>query len=197
MKYNEKLQSLIEDKKGLILTKNASDIGIPRTYLAEFAKKGYLEKLERGVYITKDAFDDAMYRIQAKYPLLIFSHDTALFLHGLTDRDPLQYDGTVPAGYNATNIKKSGAQVYSIKKELYEMGLMTAKTPFGREIKTYDMERTICDILRSRSQIDIAVLTDALKMYAKKPDKNLPKLMRYAEKLKVTNLLRVYMEVLL
>lgn len=197
MKYKEKLQALIDENHGLILTKDASNAGIPRTYLVEFTKKGYLEKLERGVYITKDAFDDAMYRIQSKYPLLIFSHDTALFLHGLTDRDPLQYDGTVPAGYNSRNIIKSGVKVYSVKKELYEMGLATAKTPFGREIKTYDMERTICDILRSRSQIDITVLTDALKMYVKRPDKNLTKLMRYAEKLKVTKVLRVYMEVLL
>jgi hypothetical protein len=109
----------------------------------------------------------------------------------------LQYAVTVPAGYNAKNIKDSGVKVYSIKKELYELGLCSAKTPFGRDIKTYDMERTMCDILRSRNQMDIAALPDALKRYTKRKDKNLSQLMRYAESFKVSKILRNYMEVLL
>jgi hypothetical protein len=59
------------------------------------------------------------------------------------------------------------------------------------------MERTICDILRNRNQIDIAIVTDAIKRYVKRKDKNLPQLMRYAELFKVTKLLTRYMEVLL
>lgn len=197
MNYTEKLQKLIIDNNGILLTKVVSKAGIPRVYIAQLVKQGVLEKLERGAYITKDAFDDEMYRIQSKYPPLVFSHDTALFLHDLTDRDPLQLTGTVPAGYNSKNIRESGVKVYSIKKELYELGLTTAKTPFGREIKAYNMERSICDILRSRNQIDIAILTDALKRYSKRKDKNLPELMQYAESFRVTKLLRSYMEVLL
>lgn len=197
MNYTEKLQNLINDNNGILLTKDVTEAGIPRVYIAKLVKQGVLEKLERGAYITKYAFDDEMYRIQSKYPLLVFSHDSALFLHDLTDRDPLQHTGTVPAGYNSKNIREIGVKVYSVKKELYELGLTTAKTPFGRGIKTYDMERTICDILRSRYQMDIAVLTDSLKRYSKRKDKNLPKLMLYAESFRVTKLLRSYMEVLL
>jgi hypothetical protein len=77
------------------------------------------------------------------------------------------------------------------------MGRTVGQTAFGREIKCYNMERTICDILRSRSQIDIAILTDAIKRYAKRKDKDLPQLMRYAESLRVAKLVRRYMEVLL
>lgn len=197
MNYKAQLESLIEKNNGLILTKDVTAADIPRVYIGQLLELGILEKLERGIYITKDSFDDTMYRLQAKYPPVIFSHDTALFLYDLTDRDPLQYAVTVPAGYNAQNIKDSGVKVYSIKKELYELGLCYAKTPFGRNIKTYDMERTICDILRSRNQMDIAILTDALKCYAKRKDKNLPQLMRYAESFKVSKILRGYMEVLL
>lgn len=197
MNYTEKLQNLIMSSNGILLTKAVTEAGIPRVYIAKLVKQGVLEKLERGAYITKDAFDDEMYRIQSKYPLLVFSHDSALFLHDLTDRDPLQYTGTVPAGYNSKNIRAIRVKVYSIKKELYELGLTTAKTPFGRGIKTYNMERTICDILRSRNQINIAVLTDALKRYSKRKDKNLPELMLFADSFKVTKLLRSYMEVLL
>lgn len=197
MNYKTQLETLIKKNKGLLLTKDVSAAGIPRVYIKNLIELGVLEKLERGMYITKDSFDDTMYRLQAKYPAAIFSHDTALFLHDLTDRDPLQYAVTVPAGYNAKNIKDNGVKVYSIKKELYNLGLCFSQTPFGREIKAYNTERTICDILRSRNQIDIAILTDALKLYAKRKDKDLPRLMRYAESFRITKILRSYMEVLL
>ena len=197
MNYTEKLIALINEHNGIIFTKHVTEEGIPRTYISELVKNGVLERLERGVYITKDSFDDEMYRLQAKYAYAIFSHDSALFLHDLTDRDPIQYSVTVPAGYNSANIQTSGVKVFSIKKELYELGSNTGRTVFGREIKCYDMERTICDIIRSRNQMDIAIVTDAIKRYVKRKDKNLPQLMRYAESFRVTKLLRSYMEVLL
>lgn len=197
MDYAEKLKVLIEQSGGLLMTKTVTEAGIPRVYISQLVEQGILEKIERGTYITKNAFDDEMYRLQAKYLAVVFSHETALFLYDLTDRDPFQYAVTVPAGYNAKNIKDKGINVYSIKKELYPLGLTTTKTPFGREIRVYDMERTICDILRSRNQMDIAIVTDAVKRYSKLKTKNLPQLMRYAESFRVTNILRSYMEVLL
>lgn len=197
MKYSEKLHALINEHKGIILTKQITQAGIPRTYISEMIKNGVLERLDRGAYMTKDSFDDEMYRLQVKYASVVFSHDTALFLHDLTDRDPLKYSVTVPAGYNSQNIKALGVKVFSIKKELYNLGLASGRTIFGREVRCYDMERTICDILRSRNQMDIAIVTDAIKRYAKRKNKNLPQLMRYAEYFGVSKLLRRYMEVLL
>jgi len=197
MKYIKNLNALINENNGIILTKQVTESGIPRVYIAELVKNGVLERLERGVYITKDSFDDEMYRLQAKYSCAVFSHDSALFLHDLTDRNPLHHSVTVWAGYNSKNIQAIGVKVYSIKKELYDLGLTTCRTMFRREIKCYDMERTMCDIIRSRNQMDIAILTDAIKRYSKRKDKNLPRLMRYAESFKVTKLLRSYMEVLL
>ncbi|MHB8963723.1 MAG: type IV toxin-antitoxin system AbiEi family antitoxin domain-containing protein [Saccharofermentanales bacterium] len=197
MNNSEKLNLLIHEHNGLVLTKQVSEAGIARTYIAKLVKSGMLECMERGVYITKDGADDAMYRLQMKYEPVVFSHESALLLYDLTDRDPLSYSVTVPEGYNAKNIKNLGVKVYSVKKDHYLLGLTDGKTIFGREIKCYDMERTICDIIRSRSQMDIAVLTDAIKRYSKRKDKNLPLLMRYAESFNVTKLLRNYLEVLL
>ncbi len=68
---------------------------------------------------------------------------------------------------------------------------------FGNSVTVYDMERTICDCLRSRNNLDIAVVTDALKRYAKRKDKNLNKLMQMVDTFKVTKLLRGYLEVVL
>ena len=197
MSYMEKLKKIIEESDGLIFTKDIVAEGIPKSYLSQLVKNGDLERVAQGVYLTIDALADEMYCLQHRKKAIVFSHDTALFLHDLSDRDPLTYSITVPIGYNTKYIKREGITVFSIKKELYEIGLTTLTTPFSRKVVVYDMERTICDMIRSRSKMDIAILTDALKRYVKRKDKNIPRLMEYAETFRVTKLLRNYMEVLL
>ncbi|MBS3885747.1 MAG: abortive phage infection protein, partial [Dethiobacter sp.] len=61
----------------------------------------------------------------------------------------------------------------------------------------YGLERTICDCIRSRNQMDIAVVTDAVKRYARRSGKNLNVLMQMAETFRITKPLRSYLEVLL
>ena len=47
------------------------------------------------------------------------------------------------------------------------------KTPFGHDVHVYDMERTICDIVRSRSNVEMQTFQNALKQYAHRKDKDL------------------------
>lgn len=197
LSYKEKLKKIIKESDGLIFTKEIVAEGIPKSYLPELAKKEELERIAQGVYITPDVLADKMYYLQQRKPAIIFSHDTALYLHDLSDRDPLNLTVTVPVGYNTKNLKSEGLVVFSIKKELYKIGTTNLATPFGKQVMAYDMERTICDIIRSRNKMDIAIMTDALKRYVKRKDKNIPKMMDYAEVFRVTKLLRNYMEVLL
>jgi len=197
MDYNTRLEELIIANDGLLLTRTAEIAGIPRQYLTLFVKSGKLERIAQGIYLSSDAYDDEMYCIQARCNRAVFSHETALFLHDLTDRDPIQFCVTIPAGYNGTNLRTAGVKVYSVKKELHLVGLSERKTQHGRTIKTYDLERTICDIVRSRSQIDIGILTEALKRYSKRKDKSISTLMDYGDLFGIKKMLRQYMEVLL
>ncbi len=77
------------------------------------------------------------------------------------------------------------------------MGVTELKTVYGRPIKAYNKERTICDIIRNRSNMDIAVLNDAIKRYLNFKDRNIPLLLRYAKELGVQNIARKYLEILL
>lgn len=197
MNYKSQLENLIKEKNGLILTKEVEEAGIPRYYLAVFVKEKKIERISQGVYITPDTFDDEMYVLQARNQRIIFSHETALYLHDLTDRDPLEWSVTVPYGYNATHLRDEGIKVYSIKKDLHQMGIKKMKTQFGRTIMAYDRERTICDILRNRNNTDVAILNEGIKRYLENKDKNIPQLMRYGEKLRIQNVLRKYVEILL
>lgn len=197
MSMPEKLNTLLMQKGGIITTAQANKTGVSNERLRLLVKSGLLERADFGVYILPDELKDAMYIAQLRRAKLIYSHETALFLHDLTDRDPITYTVTVPTGYNATKLRDEGFTVFTIKRELHLLGATKLQTIFGNEVLTYNLERTICDCLRSRNQMDIALVTDAVKRYALRNDKNLNKVMQMAETFKVTKVLRRYLEVLL
>jgi len=135
--------------------------------------------------------------LQLRRSKLVFSHETALYLHDLTDRDPVPYSVTVPRGYNASSLSEAGFRIYTVKRALHELGATRMQTVFGHWVRVYGLERTICDCIRSRNQMDIAVATDALKRYARRTDRNLNELMRMAELFRIVSPLKHYLEVLL
>ena len=191
------LQSVLKQNGGIVTTAQANEVGVSNERLRLLVYSGDLERVTTGIYVLPDEFADKMFIVQLRRPKIIYSHETALFLHELTDRDPINYMVTVPTGYNPTRLREDGFTVFTIKRQLHEIGVAKLTTMFGNSVTVYDLERTICDCLRSRNNLDIAVVTDAIKRYAKRKDKNLNKLMQMAETFKVTKLLRGYMEVLL
>ena len=104
---------------------------------------------------------------------------------------------TVPVGYSGSLSKDKNVQLHYVKKEYLELGLTTVESPFGMKLRTYDLERTICDIVKYRNHMDKEIFTKALKWYAERKDKNLLKLMKYAKKLNIDKKVLEYMEVLL
>lgn len=193
----EKLKMLIEKHDGVITTKLAGENNIHREYLSQLVGLGDIERVGHGIYITPDVWEDGLMINQLRRSRIIYSHETALYLHDLTDRDPVQYVVTVPHGYNPTRLKNEGLVVHTVKKELFELGVCTKETSFGNKVKTYDMERTICDILRDRNNQDPAIVNDSIKRFVNKKDKDLNKLMKYAGLLRVENIIRPYLEMLL
>ncbi len=193
----EVIRNLLRDQNGLLLTSDLRKHGIPRTYLSILEKRGEIQRISRGVYSSADALTDEMVGIQSRYKRAIFSHETAAYLLDLTDRTPLYYSVTVPSGYNATSLKASGVKVYFVNRAVYQLGSITVKSPHGNDVRTFDLERTICDLLRNRNQIDVQQVNEALKRYVNKKDKNIDFLYHYARQFNIQKIVRNYLEVLL
>ncbi len=194
MDYERKLNNLIRNHNGMIFTKDVTDAGIPKEYLSVLMQKGVLERAAHGVYFTVETSMDEMYCIQLKSDKLVFSNETALFLHDLTDRDPLVYSVTVPRGYATNRLREAGIAVTTVKPEIYDIGITTAKTIYGREVKTYDKERTICDIIKKRNKMDKDMFYVALKRYSASKNRNMKRLITYARQLGMEKQVVQYME---
>ena len=173
-------------EKGCITNKEVEKLGIKRYKLAELVHKGKLERVKNGVYKKKDDIDDELVLISYNNEKVVFSFHTALFLLGLSDRTPNSFHISVPQGYN----------VGHIKKENFDIGIITVKTAFGNEVKCYDMERSICDIVSERNAMDKQIFVDAITGYFNSKGKNMRNLIKYSRILGVEDEIRKYMEVL-
>ena len=193
----EKLSDLAELRNGYLSITEAQGLGISRTYIQEYISANGFERIARGLYKSPDVWTDYLYIIALKNERAVYSFDTALMLNGLTEREPSDIFVTVSRAYNASHLRSTGIIVNYVRDEWVDLGRTVAKTTYGNEVSVYDMERTICDILRVKDKKDPQMFVYAIKEYAKSANKNLPRLMKYAKVLGVEAELRRYMEVLL
>lgn len=197
MNTREKIGEMLEASgDGTITAAQVTKAGLHRSILQECVRKGELYRFGRGLYVQSSAWEDDFYLLQRKYGRGIYSHDTALYLLGYSDRTPAKYTMTFPKGYNAPSLKQENIIVKRVVPENYALGRTYIKSPSGNTIHVYDLERTLCDILRG-SGSDVQIVKEAMKRYALSKDKNMHKLMQYASRLRVRTKVLRYMEVLL
>lgn len=194
---NDTVSRALEENNGTITPAIADKYSINRMTLSRMAAQGLLERIARGIYLDPDVFEDELYNLQLRFSRGIFSHDTALFLHGMTDRTPIAFQMTLPRSYNATNLNDYAIEpIYQIP-DLYNLGITTVRSPGNHLVKVYDVERTLCDIVRLPNQSETGVIVQAMREYVEKSDKNISQLFRYAQQLHVEKRIRQYMEILL
>ena len=194
---NSKIKTLLNSTDdGIITTSQVEETGLHRSVLQKLVSTGELYRYARGIYIKSDTWEDEFSLIQHKYARGIFSHDTALYLHGYSDRTPAKFTITFPKGYNTPSLKKENINMERVIPKNYNLGITKVESPSGNPVRVYNLERTLCDILRG-SGSDIQIVNSAMKHYASSKNKNIHKLLQYAEQLRVKPKVLRYMEVLL
>jgi hypothetical protein len=190
------IEKLAAENDGILFAKDASGHGISRENLRQAAARGVIENIGHGVYVTKDTLPDDSFILQRKYSKAIFSHETAAYYLGYTTRDPLVYCVTVPSGYNSKLLSQSNVKVY-YSKEIQQENIVEVTTMYGRIIRCFNIEKTICDLCSPRFNGDKDVALEIIKTYARSDNKDISKLMSYATTERVKKVVRGYMEVLL
>lgn len=189
----EVIKSIMKINNGYITSKELDNFGIHRMYLNSMWKKGIVEKVAPGIYIDINKIEDNYYVFNLSMPNIIYSHMTALYFHGLSIKAPNEkYDITVRKTYNSKHLKKH--EVFYVSNDIYELGLTKIKTPMGNSVGVYDMERCICDIIRSKNRMDLEHIKYSIKAYLKRKDKDIIKLSSYADKMGIKTEVMSYVE---
>ena len=192
----EKYIKIINENSGIITTHKALVKGFTNHILKKMSNLNYIEKIERGIYATDKFIYDEYYIFQIKHPNAIFSYNTAFYFLGLTERTPSKMDVTVNRNLNLSNCKDN-INLYRVNNNFLELGKIEVKTPYGNKVKSYNMERTVCDVINNKTNIDIEIANKAIKNCIKNKEFSASLMFEYAKKMKIYDKVKNYMEAII
>lgn len=188
----------IEDNNNdIIILNELLKSNITKDDAYKYIKDNDYERIDHGIYSKKDVLVDNLFILFKKIPHLVFSHEEALYYYGLIDHEPSEITFTVYSGYNKHRLNNKNVKVFTVKKELVNLGKTFITDSYNYIIPMYDLERTIVDLIRNRTYFEIEDFKNALKNYSKRSDKDIGKLFKYAKEFKVDKVLKKYLEMLL
>ena len=191
----EIVEKLMKKNNGYITSKELDMFDIHRMDLSIMQEKELIKKVATGIYIDINKIEDNYYVFALSMPNIIYSHMTALYFHGLSiEASTDVYDITVKRSYNSVHLRKHN--VFYVDNDIYELGLVEVETPMGNKVKAYDVERCICDIIRSKNRMDSEHIKHSIREYIKRKDKNLVKLSLYAEKMGIKDSVMSYVDMI-
>ena len=193
---NENFLRILNKYDGILTTAQAESEGISKMTLKKLVDNRDIERVRRGVYIDKSRFTDEFYLFQLTYPNTVFSNNTALYFYNMTERTPIKMDITIYTGYNPHRFKDL-VYVHRIKKELLYLGATDIKSPQGKIVKAYNLERTVCDVIKSKKYIDLETANKAIKQCIRSKDFDGNKMFEYAKKLKIYDKVKQYVEAII
>ncbi len=196
MNKTDYLNKLIEEDNGYLITSKAVASGFTKPFISKFIKDFQMEKVAHGIYILDDVWPDELFILQTRSQMMVYSGETALYLHGLMDREYSRICFTVPMGYNASHINAPSKDVHYASKNIYNFGIVMVPSSSGNLVKVYDRERCICELIKDRKKFEVQIFQTAIKEYMSEKNKKLSRLIEYAEKLEVRDEVMKYVEVL-
>ena len=194
MNYENKILNLFNN--GFLRNKDLVDNNIPSVYLTRLVNNNVIERVSRGLYVRTNSLPDDLVILQNKSKNAIYSNLTALYLYGFSDRLPIKYDITVNSGYNGSLQEVDNVNLFYTKKELFNLGEIVYRLDSGNLIKVYDLERTICDVIKNKNRLDQELVNKALRKYFYSKEKNTLKLYEYAKQMKIYKKVRSVFEIL-
>lgn len=191
---SKRLDELLNLRDGNLSMKEARSRGISASTVQSYVKSGKLISIERGFYVLDGHGIDELFLQQNRYSRGIFSYETALDIHQLSENMPSAIHLTFPKGYNVNRkeVRMQNLKLHFAPKDVFELGKVKGLSFQDNVIHLYDMERTLCDIWSPRFDMAYDLKLEALKNYMARKDKDPGKLSLYMEKLPVSKEMKVH-----
>lgn len=193
---NAVIDRILKEKNGILRTEDVLKAGFSKTTLGNLVKSGELEQVAQGVYVLAGEMVDELFVLQLRSSRLIFSHETALWMNGLSDRVPLEHHVTVRTRAPLGLELRGSCRCHYVQGEFLNVGLEMRRTAFGNMVRCYNAERTICDLVRDERKVGVEAFVGGIKAYADSRDRDIAKLMGMAQTFGVERELSKYMGVL-
>lgn len=192
----KKYVEIINSNGSIITSKDANKKGISRTILSKMVKDEAIERIGYGIYATNKFIYDELFIFQMKHPNTVFSFNTALYLLNKTERTPEKIDITTTRN-NSLGYCKNIANIHRVNNEMINIGKIKVLTNTGKEVYSYNIERTIVDLISDRNSMEIDLANKIIRKCIKDKDFNVNNMFQYAKKMKVYDKVKNYMEAII
>jgi len=186
----KEILNLVKKNNGIITTKTITMYNIPRIYLTKLTRENKLYRIARGIYSTEKIIVDPYFKMQNDSKKIIFSHFTSLKIQGIYKNIDKTAHISVPQGYNAKKFNNQKVFYNSLKS--YKAGMINYMYN-GHNIKIYDLERTVCDIIKDHSRFEEIEYNKFINYYFNKTNLNYKKLLEYSKVLRISKIVHHYL----
>ncbi len=188
----EHYQKLFEQYGGMMKTYQLEKENIRYRKVQQLMQEGYIEKVRYGYYQWVDSDDfSEIGTIHRLFPDAILCMETALRYYGYSNRTPRNWHLAVSkdSGKSRFKLEYPFVKPYYVEPSVLELGLTTGEID-GYAVPIYDKDRVICDCLRYRNKMDKEIFNQAMQSYIHDADKSIPRLLAYAEPLRVKKIVK-------
>lgn len=192
----EKILSFITAQGGYSKAEALRAEGFHSVHLAQLVESGALVRLKRGLYAlaTGDRRSELI-DIRKAVPGGVFCLGTALSIHGLGTWEPAEIQLAIRRDTRIALPDFPPVKLFSFSGIRFELGIVEIAAEAG-DVRVYDREKTICDVIRFRNYIGLDIATEALREYLKSRGRDIPRLLEYAKLLRMEGSIRGYLEAL-
>ena len=188
----------LQNDQMIFSLQDLKDKGFSYYKIKQMVDMGNLIKLNKKYYENAnfDGEESDFYYAYAFVPCGVVCLLSAAVYYNLSTYRPNAIDVAIPRKAKVSTLPDwPELHICYFTDERYNVGIVTIEDGNNR-FRIYDIEKTVVDIVFYREKIGIEETKEVLTTYLNRSDRNLNKLIRYAELLKCGDVMKKYLEVL-
>lgn len=186
------------DRRGYARMKEIKASGFQTRDIRKLVEEGRLVKVKPGLYRLADippGETSGLVEICLAMPKSIICLTSALAFHELTTFVPTSISFAIPMPSKPVKLSYPPNDPYYFSERQYKAGIEHHETKAGL-VRIYGREKTVCDLFRFRNTLGEDLALEGLKAYLKRRNRDLNKLMNFAEICRARGIVSQYVKAL-
>ena len=198
-KKHKKIIKILKTRNGYARSKDILAEGIHQRDIKSILDKGIVIKVKNGLYRLSDTpviSNQSFIDLACAVPEGVICLLSALSYYEITTFNPSVISMAIHRKSWRPKIEYPPVEFYYFSKKQFEAGIDKIKIK-DHKINIYCREKTICDCFRYRNKLGIDIAKEGLSEYIKQKDRNLERLLKYAEICRVKTLMEIWINAMI
>ncbi len=191
---NEIIKSIFANQHGYATFGDITKSGIHKSVIKKLEEAQLIHKVRRGLYRWNELADgsESMIEVCKLVPSGVLCLFSAWHYYELSTYIPHEHHVAINKNEKVRLPSYPPIKLYFRDKTNYELGITDSDG-----IRIYNLEKSICDLIKYREKIGMDTVSEVLKNYLHRTDKNLDQLFKYAKVMRIELILKEYLLILL